>query len=344
LTSEQLVMMAGGPPNIKEDIEMSMAEELKQQKLDLKAAGSAVVWNMPATWSKKVVLLSRCLHVTVQAEDSYPGKEGLQADRLTVQRSWTLSPPYPPAFMALLCILAGPANPEADMVAEIGLEELNGLEMEVMRRQASVQDPLGGWRQNHGVLGLAHQLAPVSLQLHVITGLRAVEDQGATWRHREAVFFAMLLSTCIANLWLWMHQCSHFPTLPERSPSCWKVEEVWNSKGASPEAAPFFCSNPAMQGCSEEGKASAGLGKVYPLGLCPLAREVGWDCERGRRQPGLCRTHSEKVRRPASGQYNFSSGQVPLWDLPLHSASAVGMTSSGPLLASGRVGRSLTES
>lgn len=39
------------------------------------------------------------------------------------------------------------------MVAEIGLEELNGLEMEVMRRQASVQDPLGGWRQNHGVLG-----------------------------------------------------------------------------------------------------------------------------------------------------------------------------------------------
>ncbi|XP_029096084.1 fetal and adult testis-expressed transcript protein [Monodon monoceros] len=189
--------MAGGPPNIKEDIEMSMAEELvpgkmkeqgsqplgvsqKQQKLDLKAAGSAVVWNMPATWSKKVCLLrlSRCLHVTVQAEDSYPGKEGLQADRLTVQRSWTLSPPYPPAFMALLCILAGPANPEADMVAEIGLEELNGLEMEVMRRQ-----------------------------LHVITGLRAVEDQGATWRHREAVFFAMLLSTCIANLWLWMHQC-----------------------------------------------------------------------------------------------------------------------------------------
>nr|XP_030702847.1 fetal and adult testis-expressed transcript protein [Globicephala melas] len=127
--------MAGGPPNIKEDIEMSMAEELvpakmkgqgsqslgvsqKQQKLDLKAAGSAAVWNMPATWSKKV----------------------------------------------------------ADMVAEIGLEELNGLEMEVMRRQ-----------------------------LHVITGLRAVEDQGATWRHREAVFFAMLLATRIANLWLWRH-------------------------------------------------------------------------------------------------------------------------------------------
>lgn len=42
------------------------------------------------------------------------------------------------------------------MVAEIGLEELNGLEMEVMRRQVSISyamDPLGGWKQNHGALG-----------------------------------------------------------------------------------------------------------------------------------------------------------------------------------------------
>lgn len=31
-----------------------------------------------------------------------------------------------------------PSDPEADMVAEIGLEELNGLEMEVMRRQVSI--------------------------------------------------------------------------------------------------------------------------------------------------------------------------------------------------------------
>lgn len=42
------------------------------------------------------------------------------------------------------------------MIAEIGLEELNGLEMEVMRKQVSVycaEDSLAGWRQNHGVLG-----------------------------------------------------------------------------------------------------------------------------------------------------------------------------------------------
>ncbi|XP_027288001.1 fetal and adult testis-expressed transcript protein isoform X2 [Cricetulus griseus] len=67
---------------------------------------------------------------------------------------------------------------EADLVAEIGLEELNGLEMEVMRRQ-----------------------------MQVISGrLRALEDQDATWRHKEAVLFSLLVSVCIANLWLWMRQ------------------------------------------------------------------------------------------------------------------------------------------
>ncbi|XP_012499269.1 PREDICTED: fetal and adult testis-expressed transcript protein, partial [Propithecus coquereli] len=69
-------------------------------------------------------------------------------------------------------------NPEADMVAEIGLEELNGLEMEVMRRQLSV----------------------------ITARLRALEDQGTTWRHRDALFFTMLVSACAVNVWLWMRQ------------------------------------------------------------------------------------------------------------------------------------------
>ncbi|XP_052606200.1 fetal and adult testis-expressed transcript protein [Peromyscus californicus insignis] len=63
---------------------------------------------------------------------------------------------------------------EADIVAEIGLEQLNGLEMEVMRRQIQV----------------------VSGRLH------ALEDQDATWRHKETVLFSLLMSVCIANLWL----------------------------------------------------------------------------------------------------------------------------------------------
>lgn len=66
----------------------------------------------------------------------------LQADRLTVQRS---PQPYPSAFMALLgppealtlCVLF-PSRRELNTLAEIGLEELNELEMEIMRRQVSV--------------------------------------------------------------------------------------------------------------------------------------------------------------------------------------------------------------
>uniref|UniRef100_A0A8C5KK54 Fetal and adult testis expressed 1 n=1 Tax=Jaculus jaculus TaxID=51337 RepID=A0A8C5KK54_JACJA len=69
-------------------------------------------------------------------------------------------------------------RPDADIVAEIGLEELSGLEMEVMRRQ-----------------------------MQVITGrLRALENRDATWYHKETILFALLLTMCLANLWLWLRQ------------------------------------------------------------------------------------------------------------------------------------------
>ncbi|XP_004443763.1 PREDICTED: fetal and adult testis-expressed transcript protein [Ceratotherium simum simum] len=183
--------MAGGPPSIKEEMEMSMAKELapgsrgqgqehlviaeimecgsrslgtsqRQQKLDPKAAGSAtgqLVWNMTATQPKKgghqlpMPRMSREPGHGDAHPQEYPG--GFQGMRFHYER-----------------------NPEADMITEIGLEELNGLEMEVMRRQ-----------------------------LRVITErLCALEDQGTTWRQREALFFTMMLSACIANLWLWMRQ------------------------------------------------------------------------------------------------------------------------------------------
>lgn len=41
---------------MKEQGSQPLGVSQKQQKLDLKAAGSAAVWNMPATWSEKVVL------------------------------------------------------------------------------------------------------------------------------------------------------------------------------------------------------------------------------------------------------------------------------------------------
>nr|XP_026259325.1 fetal and adult testis-expressed transcript protein [Urocitellus parryii] len=183
--------MAGGPPSMKEEIEMCIAEEVgpgshgktqeqlviaemmehgswslgapqRRQKLEPKASGSSAsqtVWTMGATRPKKLghqLQKPRMSRETVHGSahpQEYPGS--LQGMRFHYER-----------------------NSDASMAAEIGLEELNGLEMEIMRRQ-----------------------------LHMITGrLRALEDQGATWRHREAVFFTMLVSACIANLWLWMRQ------------------------------------------------------------------------------------------------------------------------------------------
>ncbi|KAM6143320.1 fetal and adult testis-expressed transcript protein [Erethizon dorsatum] len=65
-----------------------------------------------------------------------------------------------------------------DLLAEIGLEELNGLEMEIIRRKLLV----------------------------VTERLCALEDQDATWHFKEVVFFTMMVLVCIANLWLWMRQ------------------------------------------------------------------------------------------------------------------------------------------
>ncbi|XP_025841639.1 fetal and adult testis-expressed transcript protein [Vulpes vulpes] len=183
--------MAGGPPTIKEEMGTSIAEELvpgsygksqehlviaemmehgsqsagasqRRQKVDPKAAGSAAGqsgWNMTGNRSKKAgpqLPLPRMLREPGHGDaHSQEHPHGFQNMRFHYER-----------------------NPETDMMTEIGLEELSGLEMEVMKRQ-----------------------------LQVITSrLRALEDQGATWRHREALFFTVLVSACIANLWLWMRQ------------------------------------------------------------------------------------------------------------------------------------------
>ncbi|XP_039105798.1 fetal and adult testis-expressed transcript protein [Hyaena hyaena] len=183
--------MAGGPYSYKEEMETSMAEALvpgscvqsqkhlviaemmergsqplgasqQRQKLDSKAAGSASgqpVWNKTATRAKKMgpqLSIPRVLKEPGHGDVNLQGYHGgFQGRRFHYER-----------------------NPEADMVAEIGLEEQNELEMEVMRRQ-----------------------------LHGITcRLRALEEQSATWRHRETMFFTMLMSACVANLWLWMRQ------------------------------------------------------------------------------------------------------------------------------------------
>ncbi|XP_003800995.1 fetal and adult testis-expressed transcript protein [Otolemur garnettii] len=181
--------MAGGPASLKEELEMSLAEELgagnqgpsqehgvlaemmergsrslsashRRQKLEPKSLGSATIqpiWNMASTRPKKL------------------GSQ-LQAPRMSREQGHTdvHTPEYSGSFQSMRFHYE--RNPDADMMAEIGLEELNGLEMEVIRRQ-----------------------------LRMITGrLRALEEQSTTWRQKETVFITMMVSACIANLWLWM--------------------------------------------------------------------------------------------------------------------------------------------
>ncbi|XP_010356903.1 fetal and adult testis-expressed transcript protein [Rhinopithecus roxellana] len=183
--------MAGGPPNTKAEMEMSLTEELnhgrqgqnpehlviaemmehgsrslgasqKRQKLEQKAAGSASakrVWNMTATRSKK---MGSQLPMPRMLRESGHGDAHLQE--------------YPGNFQGMR--FHYDRNPGTDAVAQTSLEELNVLEMEVMRRQLYA----------------------------VNRRLRALEDQGATWRQRETLIIAVLVSASIANLWLWMNQ------------------------------------------------------------------------------------------------------------------------------------------
>ncbi|XP_019487729.1 PREDICTED: fetal and adult testis-expressed transcript protein [Hipposideros armiger] len=83
---------------------------------------------------------------------------------------------YPGSFPGMRVVYE--CNPEADVIAEIGLEELSGLEIEVMRKQ-----------------------------MYMITErLCALEDQVTTWRYRGAAFLTMLVSICAVNLWQWLRR------------------------------------------------------------------------------------------------------------------------------------------
>ncbi|XP_021566061.1 fetal and adult testis-expressed transcript protein [Carlito syrichta] len=183
--------MAGGPPSIEEELEISLAEELghggqgqnqehlviaeilergsrtrgashKRQKLEQKAAGTAAAQSV---WSKREVLYKG---LRLQMPTSRMLREQGRDDAHLQE--------YPGNFQGMRFHYE--RNPGADMMTDISLEEISGLEMEVMRKE-----------------------------LYLITGrLNALEEQSATWRQREALFFTLLASACIANLWLWLRQ------------------------------------------------------------------------------------------------------------------------------------------
>ncbi|XP_069894980.1 fetal and adult testis-expressed transcript protein [Dipodomys merriami] len=183
--------MAGNPANVKEELEMSLGEDSvpgnhsqsqehmaitemiergpwspgvsqRRQKLESKVTTSAATqaaWTMTTPRVKKTGHHSQLPRMQ---RDPGHGETHAQENTGNVQN---MRYKYD-------------RNPGADLVAEIGLEELNGLEMEIMRRQMQV----------------------------ITARLRVLEDQDATWRYKETLLFTLLLSACIVNLWLWMRQ------------------------------------------------------------------------------------------------------------------------------------------
>ncbi|XP_006171252.1 fetal and adult testis-expressed transcript protein isoform X2 [Tupaia chinensis] len=146
--------MAGGPPSIKEEIEMSMSEELdprsqrksqehliieemmdhgsrssgasqRRHKSEPKAAGSA------ATQPARTTTATRAK------------KAGSQLPRMLREADHGEAhvSEYPGSFQSMQ--FPYESNPEGDVIAEIGLEGLSVLEMEVMRRQGHTGLPKG---------------------------------------------------------------------------------------------------------------------------------------------------------------------------------------------------------
>ncbi|XP_059536583.1 fetal and adult testis-expressed transcript protein [Myotis daubentonii] len=183
--------MAGGPLSIKEEMERSMDEDLvsvshgksqehlvtaeiidhgsrsldtsqRRQRLESKAAGSAggqKVWNVTNSRSRKMGshLPVRRMAREQGHEDGHPQEcsGSFQGKRFHYER-----------------------NSEADIIAEIGLEETHELEIEAIRKQQRVNNER----------------------------LRTLEDQEIARTQREVMLFSMLLSVCIVNLWLWIRQ------------------------------------------------------------------------------------------------------------------------------------------
>ncbi|XP_074179428.1 fetal and adult testis-expressed transcript protein [Rhinolophus sinicus] len=167
----------------------SLGASQRRQNLNSKAAGSAasqMIWNMTGTWPKKVVLYGAFAmwwlgcgweyHYRGYSLTMSGGGTQLQIPIMSSEPSHedVQCPEDPGSFQGTK--VQYECNPEADLIAEIGLEELTGLEMEVMRRQ-----------------------------MHMITErLCALENQVTAWRYKGVVFFTVLVSACALNLWQWL--------------------------------------------------------------------------------------------------------------------------------------------
>ncbi|GAB1302843.1 Fetal and adult testis-expressed transcript protein homolog [Apodemus speciosus] len=190
IVNEYLVVMARGSSGVKEELEMFTSEDLGTGNIE-QSQDQLVMPEVTDCGSRSLGEMQRHPRAEQKLAGSgsgqsfwnmtgpRPKKGGHQVQRPWVPREQSHGDAHLQEFPGNF---PGGRFPyerlEADIMAEIGLEELNGLEMEVMRRQ-----------------------------MQVISGrLRILEDQDATWRHKEAVLFTLLVSVCIGNLWLWLRR------------------------------------------------------------------------------------------------------------------------------------------
>ncbi|XP_077001453.1 fetal and adult testis-expressed transcript protein isoform X2 [Tamandua tetradactyla] len=179
--------MAGEPTNTKEEMEMPLAKEVSpqgqgqsQECLTTAEMTEQGYWSLGVYQRRQNLELKTVSCVLAppvwNMTDIRPKKMGTQlpSSRMSREPGHGDAHEYSRSFQVMR--FQYERNQEANEVTENGLEELNEPEMEVMRNQLCI----------------------------VTTRLQALENQGAMWRHREALFFIMLVSAFIANLWLWM--------------------------------------------------------------------------------------------------------------------------------------------
>ncbi|XP_054977068.1 fetal and adult testis-expressed transcript protein [Sorex araneus] len=184
--------MAGGPSNLKEEMEVS---ELTVEEEEVTASS-----HLQGQEPQVTEILERgirslgVIHRRQKLDSKLPGSTASQQNWIVTvpkTKKWVSQLPrmlrdpghgesysQEGASSSLTVGYRSERRMETDRVVEIGPEELGGLELEVMRRQ-----------------------------IQMITGrLRDLEEQSATWRQRDVLLVTMLVSACIANLWLWMRQ------------------------------------------------------------------------------------------------------------------------------------------
>ncbi|XP_036161374.1 fetal and adult testis-expressed transcript protein [Myotis myotis] len=171
--------MAGGPLSIKEEMEMSMDEDLVSVSHG-KSQEHLVTAEIIDHGSRSLGTSQRRQRLESKAAGSAGGQKGshLPVRRMAREQGHEDGHPQecPGSFHGKRFHYE--RNSEADIIAEIGLEETHELEIEAIRKQQRVNNER----------------------------LSTLEDQEIARTQREVMLFSMLLSVCIVNLWLWIRQ------------------------------------------------------------------------------------------------------------------------------------------